>query len=452
MLMLSRTQIERDGLELIARGWLLAKKGIWVPFGNPVASDSGGYLPGGLTAFLFGIPLMFWPDHRATAVPILLAHIFSYFLLDRLIKEIFHSSRARLVFAILYWINPWRLYHSVLVDNSSYVYLAGAIHLWAIYRQRDRSSFLVSMALAVTLGFSVQLHLDAVILVFASILLWWQGYWKPNWSGLIAGGLIILATLIPFFVEAIRYPEIWPMHKGKFAKSLLMIWPPLKGLVYWLRYASLSFPTPMLSFDFTPVLGPSMDKLLTPVFFFLGKIIGSTTIIIALAANLWLWGRYKTSIFKKGEKQNPQRWLAGYSVIALVSGFISNTISPTPIMWWHNLIIFHAALIPLLMWSVTWPSYKNKIRMGKVAYTAVCVFLLLGMSVASERYRRGGRGGLVTYLRAHEILEDIPLERICDFRPDPDAWPNQEKLFYRKYLARYRLPESYWATYKPEDD
>lgn len=439
LFMLTRSQIERDGLALIARGWLLVYKGIWVPFGNPVAASSGGYLPGGLTALLFGAPLAFWPDHRAAAIPILVTHIIAFLLLDRLLRENF-DSRARLVFAILYWLNPWRLYLSVWVDNSGYVFLTGAIHLWATYRQRHRSSFVLSMVLALTLGLSLQLHLDAVLLAIASIPLWWRGYWKPHWPGLAVGTLLVLLTLIPYISAVSQHPEILPGSEGRIGASLLMIYPPFKGVLYWLRFSSLSFPTAMLSFDFTPAFGAKVDLFLTPVFYVLGKWVGPATILIALFANLWLWRQHRRSAPAKMEPTLSRWWLGGYSGWVLAACFLSNAISPTAIMWWHNLIAFHAAVLPLLLWSVTWPAEKAVVRWGLPIYAVLCVAMLLGMAVAAEQYRRGGRDGLVIYLHDHEILHDLPLARVCDIRPSPDYWPNKKDLFYQKYLVPYRLP------------
>lgn len=48
LLMLERTHMGGDALDLLTRGWLLAEKGTWVPLGNPASSSAGGYVPGGL--------------------------------------------------------------------------------------------------------------------------------------------------------------------------------------------------------------------------------------------------------------------------------------------------------------------------------------------------------------------------------------------------------------------
>ena len=109
VIMVVRVGVGYDAADLLARGWLLAEKGIWVPLGNPVTG--GGYVPGGLTSLLVGAPLTVWMDHRAPIILVLLFHVAAYLILDRLVAQTL-GRRARIAFAILYWLNPWRLYQS----------------------------------------------------------------------------------------------------------------------------------------------------------------------------------------------------------------------------------------------------------------------------------------------------------------------------------------------------
>ena len=157
LLMLARVQVAGDGISLLSRGWLLAAKHIWVPLGNPVASSAGGYVPGGLTALVVGLPLQLWMHPRAPVVLILLCHVLAYLMIDRVVGEAL-GRRARLVFAVVYWLNPWRLYQSAWLDNSNYVFLTGALHLWACYRQRHTPSFLHSALLVGGVGPLVLRH------------------------------------------------------------------------------------------------------------------------------------------------------------------------------------------------------------------------------------------------------------------------------------------------------
>ena len=171
VLMLVRSQVNDDAFYLLSRGWLLAKHGVLAPIGNAAAERAGGFVPGSLSAIVTGVPLMLWMDHRAPVILVLITHIIAYLLLDRVIKAEC-DDRARLILAIVFWLNPWRMYQSGWVDNSNYVFVAGAIHLWASYAQRERPKFWPSTLLVATAGLVLQLHLDAFILVIASIALW----------------------------------------------------------------------------------------------------------------------------------------------------------------------------------------------------------------------------------------------------------------------------------------
>ena len=163
--MISRVQAGYDATDMLSRGWLLIQKGTWVPLGNP--ATGGGYVPGGMTALLVGLPLGLWMDHRAPILLILITHIVAYLLLDRLIKETLGPG-ARILFAVFYWINPWRLYQSAWLDNSNYAFIAGAIHLWACYRQRHKPNLWLSFLLVALVGLSVQLHLSALLLILSA--------------------------------------------------------------------------------------------------------------------------------------------------------------------------------------------------------------------------------------------------------------------------------------------
>src|SRR5436853_1133990 len=107
ILMLVRSQVGGDQLNLLARGWLLAEEGRFIPYGNPMST--GGKAPGGITTLLVGLPLLLWRDHRAPTVLVLLFHVAGYWLLDGALKRIL-SPWERVLLALLYWLNPWQLF------------------------------------------------------------------------------------------------------------------------------------------------------------------------------------------------------------------------------------------------------------------------------------------------------------------------------------------------------
>jgi len=58
IVMLVRGQVAGDQLNLLSRGWLLAARGRWISYGNPMST--GGKSPGGITSLLVGLPLFLW--------------------------------------------------------------------------------------------------------------------------------------------------------------------------------------------------------------------------------------------------------------------------------------------------------------------------------------------------------------------------------------------------------
>jgi len=187
ILMLVRSQVGGDQLNLLARGWLLAAEGKWISYGNPMST--GGKAPGGITSVLVGLPLMVWRDHRAPVVVILLFHVFAYWILDGTLRRIL-SPRGRVLLAVLYWLNPWQLYFASFLWNPNYLFLLSALHLWSCLTQRERGRFWPSFLHTAGLALAFQIHASFLLLAMASFLLWLRGYFKVHWPAAFAGGLL----------------------------------------------------------------------------------------------------------------------------------------------------------------------------------------------------------------------------------------------------------------------
>lgn len=443
-IMIARSQVAGDALSLLSRGWLFAAAGVWVPFGNPAATSAGGFVPGSLTALLVGLPLKLWMDHRSPALLILLLHVAGYLVLDRIVaREL--GRPARMLFAIVYWLNPWRVYQSGWLDNSNYVFFAGAIHLWACLRQRSKPSWLHSAVLVTVVGLTGQIHLDAVVLVFAAVLLWWRGYWRPHWGGIALGTALTALSLVPYALAAAGRPELLPGGGGSepLGSGLLRVWPVLKGVSYWLRYASLAASEGMNVYDFTPAAGAAADRLLAPLYFALGRFVALLTIVPPLVANLWMLRRQRRRR-RAGGARGTRDWLCGYASWTLVACLIANALSPTVVMWWENLIVLHAAVLPLLLWADALRRTRRgaRLRYAAAGWALASVVLLLGMAFGAEQYRNGGRDAWTWVLpRNDRVVRDL---RLTDYGvsidPRTGHWPLNNELLYEEYLRPYELP------------
>jgi hypothetical protein len=247
-----RGQAFGDQLSLLARGWLLAARGELVPYGNPLST--GGHEPGALTSLLVGLPLFAWMDYRAPVVPIVLAHLLAWWLLDRVVREAL-DGRARVLLGVLFWLSPWRLYFSGFLWNPNYLFLFGAMHLWSAWRQAERPRFWASAVQALASGLTFQLHASFILLAAASALLWWRGWQRLHWGGLAFGGALASLTLVPWLLSLGTHPEITAASKGFLGRGLVEVYPVIRGLAYWVRYASLAVSHKMLILDFSPSRG-----------------------------------------------------------------------------------------------------------------------------------------------------------------------------------------------------
>ena len=441
LLMLVRSQVNDDALHLLSRGWLLAKHGVLAPIGNAAAERAGGFVPGSVSAIVTGIPLMLWMDHRAPVVLILLTHIIAYLLLDRVIKAEC-DDRARLILAVVFWLNPWRMYQSGWVDNSNYVFVAGAIHLWASYAQRERPKFWHSTLLVATAGLALQLHLDAFILVIAAIALWLRGYWKPHWGGAALGAVLTLLSLVPFLIAAYHHPQIIPGGSEPLGKNLVKVWPVLKGFSYWLRYASLYSAKDTMVFDFAPALGSAIGPGFSVVFRGYAYAAAMASMGVAIMANWWWLRGLKGSSKKRHLPAPASAWLSGYALWLLAACLLANALSPEVTMWWHNLIALHAAIIPVILWTVAVQKTPRATLAGKtsLAYAIVAIVLCLGMALGGAHYRRGGEQPVSFPEAGHRRLaEDLALYDCCT--PSDMKWKPKQKFFYWNYLYRYLIDE-----------
>ena len=388
LLMVARSQVGGDQLDMLARGWLFTH-GDWLQFG--MTTSANGKTPGGLTSLLAGLPLLVWRDYRSPALLILLSHVVGYALLDRTVRGLL-TRTERLLFAVLYWLNPWRLYHSAFVWNSNWEFLLGAVHLWTVHRQRRSPSFSASLLHVLALGAFLQLHSAFVILVLASVLLWWRGYFRPSLPGVALGAGLSALALIPWVQAVVANPALLPGGRGFLLRGLVYVFPMVRGIGYLLRYPSLSFGGTMTEFDFTSVLGRE-DRVLGPALADIATGLGAASVLASLAAAVWFCRRAWRWRSRFPATAGDRRWLHGYAAWTLVAALVSFALSPTTIMQWQGFSVVHAAVLPLVMWAALLLRTRRRVvavRLARVHLAAVTA-LLLCMAVASPMYRRGGR-------------------------------------------------------------
>jgi hypothetical protein len=423
--MVARAQVKGDQLNLLARGWLFAFRDEWVPVGNPLSG--GGNVPGGLTSLLVGLPLEVWPHHRAPVVLLLLSQIAAYWLLDRVVTGQLGET-ARLPLAVLYWLNPARLYLSGFLWNPGYLFLFAALHLWTLHRSRTAPAFVPSVVHALALGLAAQLHPSALILAVASTLLWWRGHFRPHWGGLLAGSALAAASLVPWWLQV----STTAAATGQAPALATYLWRVphsiLRALGYWVRLPSLSASQSVFSFDFSSLLG-ERGRALGSMLSIAATSVGLLSVLLPLWANRRLWrpvGAGRAAGAAAGETAVP--WLTAVARWHLVAMLAVAAISPITLQWFHLVIVHPHAVIAVVLALVPRLPAGRGLRSLLVLWGALGALLGLAMLAGSPLYRcggvDGGKQGRLPSLRGdHPLLDDLGIRATCaPVVDDPDGW------------------------------
>jgi hypothetical protein len=433
--MVARSQVGGDQLNLLARGWMLAAEGRWISFGNPMST--GGKAPGGITSLLVGLPLMVWRDHRAPTLVVLLFHVLAYWLLDRTLRPVL-SARERVLLAVLYWLNPWRAYFSGFLWNPNYLFLFGVVHLWTCLGQRREPRFWLSFLHAAGLALAFQIHASFLLLAVASAVLWWRGYFRPHWIGGLVGGLLAALPLIPWLIELQAHPAIvTEADKGFLGRGLLLVYPLVRGLLYWLRYASIDLSGKMLRFDFSDFLahGDGIGRWVSRA----ANGLLPVTLLLPLLANRRLWRRGRRRwLHKLPEGASDRAWLWGYAAQSFVAAIVVYSLAPTTIMMWQGLILLHAAVLPCVLWagSLARTRQASRVWRGMWVWAVAELVVLVLIPLGSTHYRCAGHGdGADSFGLAlrhdHPMLHELHIQDTCPLplnRPDgwwPDVLPDR---------------------------
>ena len=160
----------RDAVHLLEMGLRYASSGELTPVAKQMSG--GGNVPGGLLQLLVGVPLMIAPHFRSPVVVTQVFHLVAGVVTLLVVRQAAGSVFAA-VFALCWWLSPWRLHHSGLIWEPAYLYLPAALHLWACWRSRVAGAPLVASAvLGLVLTATPQIHASFVVLWALTALLW----------------------------------------------------------------------------------------------------------------------------------------------------------------------------------------------------------------------------------------------------------------------------------------
>ncbi len=439
LVMVLRSRFDGDQLNMLARGWTLAFAGEWLQYGMP--TSAGGMSPGGLQSLLVGLPLMVWADGRAPALLVWLMGVAGYLLLDRLIGPIL-GPRGRVLFALVYWLNPWRMHYTSILWNSSYLFFFGALHATCAFRMRVERRFWPSLLMVLCVGLGLELHTAALALAFASILLWWRGVIKVDWWGVAAGSVLVIASVAPWMAAVAAQPELLPGGPGFPFRNLVLVQPFLRGVVYLLRYPSLALPGRVYELDLAP--GSSVDDTVSSTLQIILVGLGWVTVLLPVVA----YRRFLKVPRILWRRQHPtpirRLWLRQYAFWTLAGAAAAFAISPTSVMFWQGFPVLHVAVLPVVL------LVEALVRSGRIGArrralaaavaTVLAVNALIGW--ASPMFRAPGplradaTGTEASFVRRlsadHPMFHDLGLHQRCGLVVVdeggwmPDLWRERE--------------------------
>lgn len=380
-----------DQTQMLYKGYLGAYEGVWLSYGN--AASAVGNVPGSLSAWLIGGPLLLWDSPYASMVLLLAMRLVGFLLFDAVIRQVF-DDRVRLLFLVLCWLNPWFQYESLLY-NPSYLFLFSAMHCWSAWHMRERASFWHMIVHLLAIGMAMQLHYSWPLLAVMSTYLFWRRILKVSWSGVVVATLLIGASLIPYVMEVMSNSHITqnvdPEARQRYIGwGLVHVYPVLKSVLYWLRYGSWLFASKLV--NDTQFIWLAGHEYLQMAAVWLWRVViygvGSATVLLAAKANWQLWRELKPRLLRSDRAPvDGESWLGLYALAAVLAVLVSAALSPIIFNYWHLMLIFPYALFPILLLLVRWGRrYPQWVGKGLLAATLFCTAVNLIAACDSTKF------------------------------------------------------------------
>ncbi|MEZ9523266.1 3-deoxy-D-manno-octulosonic acid transferase [Enterovibrio norvegicus] len=374
-----------DQTQMLEKGYLGAYHQTWAAFGN--AASAVGNVPGSLSALVIGGPLLIWDSPWAPMLFLIFLRLCSFLLLDAVIQKIF-SPPVRVLFAIIYWLNPWLLYDSLLY-NPSYLCFFAALHLWSAFKLREHTSFIYSFLHILAIGGAMQFHYSWPILAVVSCYLLYRRMARPSWPGVAVAGVVILASLIPYCLEYINNDSLSRESDRYFGYGVVHVYPVLKAIFYWLRYGSTLFSNRLItdvSFDWITSIS-WLQMIFQYCWQALLFIIGSITVVLSVKVNMRAWKTIKPAIKRGSPIADNKQWMLLYAGAAVLAIVINAMLSPITFSYWHLILTFPFALFPLLVAAEAWQEeLPNRFIKGMGGLTVLFIAVNLIAAHDSDKY------------------------------------------------------------------
>lgn len=363
-----------DQARLLGPAVEVAEGGPLPPFAKQTSSE--GVVPGALLPLVIGLPLRLAPEYLAASSLLLLVHLAAALLTLRVVRQA-AGWRAAALFVAVFWLSPWRLYHSGFLWEPAYILLPAAVHLWAAWAQRTRGTKAASFWLGLTLTVAPQLHLSAAVLWLATGLQVVRRRFHAKLAPLAAGAVLGALTLLPTLEAALDGERVPVPTSGE--ESAYLPEAPLrsvKAALYWLRLGGGDIGRRIRQTGFYD--GEGVAQALAAAL----AVLSILTVVVALLANRHAWRS------RRAQAPDPGRaFLSEYAGVVFVAALAAAAISPATPQGWHLLIALPAASLPVTFWAADFLE-KRGVRVVLAAAFAVRLAVVGLVGASHPMYQR----------------------------------------------------------------
>ena len=348
-----------DQVELYELGMALARDGELLPFGKLATGDLP--IPGAVLEILIGLPLLAWLDLRASTLVLVLFHLAAALILSWVLARDF-GWRFATVYLAIFWLSPWRLFHSAFLWETNYLLLPAALHLAACRSSRAAPKLGASALLAGTLVLTAQIHGSVLILVLSCVFLLIRKQLFLHWGGVALGSALGSISLMPTLIALIGGSGL-PAQPESAASLLVRLNSVEKGLVYWFRLGSLDVGRRFRQslFCIEPGKGDTVPEPLLCHLIEITQILALASILIAVVAGWWFLRRRARSA--RYRHPSVGEWYRQYTLAMLLAVLVASFMSPVLIQGWHVLIALPIACLPVAAWVThRWPTAGSSLR------------------------------------------------------------------------------------------
>lgn len=382
LLMFKTLMIHTDNTQMMDKAVKYITTGEFIHYGN--ASTKVGSIPGSAMTFLSAVPMKIWPTPYAAMAVILLFHVISVLLLVKTQKDIWPSISV-FSLVVFYWLNPWRIEQSELY-NPAYLFLFSTLHLYSCQKMYEKN-FLWTLINVLTIGICMQIHFSFLILAFVSFFLFLQGQIKVNWKGFFAGSLLIIISLIPYYIQKSQVVDYnlaavnLTRSDAFLGRNLILVYPVIKAIIYYFRMGSVYFGRHIFTeINFEWIAIDLLKTFISSVFHLFKWIFAGLTLFVSFkfigsfVKNRFRQFKNEVRFFKDSEKDLEKRFY-NYFFILFVATVLTSALSPVEFNHWHLILCFPAISLFLNM-------QLGKNLNKKILSVIVIIFIFWGLFAA----------------------------------------------------------------------